>query len=79
MWKWDVACGTGEKQSRPQKRNYIVMRVNYLQAREGYRNLTGVDYSERAIELAETVIREQNISDVISLKVGVLLCLKNAP
>lgn len=40
-------------------------------AREGYTNLTGTDYSPLAIELAQSIARDQNIN--ISYRVGDLL------
>lgn len=40
-------------------------------AREGYTNLTGVDYSPKAIELSKNIAKDQDIS--ITYKVADLL------
>lgn len=40
-------------------------------AREGYTNLTGIDYSPKAIELSESIAKDQEI--VITYKVADLL------
>lgn len=40
-------------------------------SREGYTNLTGVDYSPKAIELSENIAKDQDI--VINYKVADLL------
>ena len=47
-----------------------------FQAREGFSNLVGVDYSENAIELAKTVARAQNLT--ISYEVCDLLDAQNS-
>ena len=34
---------------------------NHIQAKDGYKCLTGVDYSEPAIPLAETIAKAENL------------------
>ena len=38
-------------------------------AREGYTKLVGVDYSQQAVELAERIAKDNELSEVIEYKV----------
>lgn len=42
-------------------------------AREGFKSLVGVDYSDLAVELASQIAKDQNLSDVIRYKQADLL------
>lgn len=40
-----------------------------VQAKHGYRNLTGIDYSPASVELARNVLQAEDLSDA-TVKVG---------
>lgn len=40
-----------------------------VKAKQGYKNLTGIDYSPASVDLARSVLQAEDITDVI-LKVG---------
>lgn len=40
-----------------------------VKAKQGYRNLTGIDYSPASVELARTVLQAEDLTDV-TLKVS---------
>lgn len=42
-------------------------------AREGFKSLIGVDYSDLAVQLATEIAKDQNLSDVIQYKQADLL------
>lgn len=41
----------------------------FIQAKHGFKNLTGVDYSPASVELARNVLQTECLSD-ITVKVG---------
>lgn len=49
-----------------------------VKAKQGYRNLTGIDYSPASVELARTVLQAADLTDVtlkVSLVMFVIKCI----
>lgn len=48
-----------------------------VKAKQGYRNLTGIDYSPASVELARTVLQAEDLTDVTLKVSSVMFVIKS--
>lgn len=49
----------------------------FFKADEGFTNLTGVDYSEQAVELAKRVTKNKGLENITLMVIGKFICNSN--
>lgn len=72
MWKWCFDAGTGKLLSLAYLPSVIgLVNCNFhalFQAREGYTKLTGLDFSENALKMAQSLLSGESFSATFKVR-----------